>query len=132
MKTQKILVIVLFIMYLTISSCGNNEEKDCTVCSNELNGSWVNLINQKDTISFDGQISRKDTLSNKFEHFYSYKPISDSIRIQYEGTFLIYVPEESFKISLDKVEMILTIENLNKYFPYYPGTQFRKIQKLII
>jgi hypothetical protein len=130
MKTPKIFVIALFIMHLSLSSCDNNEEKDCTVCSNELNGFWVNLINQKDTISFDGQISRKDTLSNKFEHFYSYKPISDSIRIQYEGTFLIYIPEKSFKISLDKVGMILTIENFNKYFPYYPGTEFRKIPKL--
>ena len=47
--------------------------------------------------------------------------------INFALSFLIWYPEKTFHISLDKQDMILTIENLNTYFPDYDGDTFKKL-----
>ncbi len=94
-------------------------------------GDWVNMINHEDILFInDTLIRRIDTLYGEPYHAYTYTILPpDSIRIQYKGRYYIGCPETTFHMSLDEQEMILTIENLNTYFPGYPGDTFKKIFK---
>lgn len=94
-------------------------------------GDWVNMTNSTDMLFInDTLIRRIDTAFGEPYHAYTYTILPpDSIRIQYKGRYYIWCPETTFHMSLDEQEMILTIENLNTYFPGYPGDTFKKIFK---
>jgi len=107
----------------------DNDMKSEVINNESILGDWVNIIFNQDTLFFinDTIIRRTDTITGKRKHGYTYSILYDSIRIQYAGGYYVYVFEKSFHISLDKQEMILTIENLNTYFPKYNGDKFKKL-----
>lgn len=120
------------IIILTAFSCERDKEvnkKSMEIINEEIIGDWVNTINSTDILFInDTLIRRIDTLSGEPDHAYTYTIFSpDSIKIQYRGMYYIYCPETTFHMSLDKQKMILTIENLNTYFPEYPGDTFNKL-----
>jgi len=121
------------IILLTAFCCEKDEDinnkKSLEIINEEIIGDWVNTINSKDILFInDTLIRRIDTLSGESDHAYTYTILSpDSIKIQYRGRYYIYCPEKTFYMSLDKQEMILTIENLNTYFPEYRGDTFKKL-----
>jgi len=135
MKTIIRLLFIYGIILLTAFCC----EKDENVYNNKKSlqtnifGDWVNTINIKDTLFInDTLIWRSDTIRGPVlgypNHWYNYTILPpDSIKIKYRGRYEIYCPEKTFHILLDKQEMILTIENLNTYFPEYPGDTFKKL-----
>jgi len=119
------------IILLTVFCCEKDEYVN-NKKSIEIIGDWVNTINIKDILFInDTLIRRIDPLFSEIvrHHYYNYTIIPpDSIKIQYIGHYYIYCPEKTFYMSLDKQEMILTIKNLNTYFPEYPGDTFKKIK----
>jgi hypothetical protein len=126
-------MLFLYGIILFAASCCEKDDKVNNKKSLQINkeiiGDWINTINIKDTLFInDKLIRRSDTLSCEPDHLYDYTILSsDSIKIQYKGRYEIYCPEKTFHISLDKQEMILTIGNLNNYFPRYPGDTFKKL-----
>jgi len=120
------------IIILTAFSCERDKEvnkKSMEIISEEIIGDWVNMINSKDILFInDTLIRRIDTAFGEPYHHYNYTILQpDSIKIKYRGRYEIYCPETTFHMSLDEQEMILTIENLNTYFPGYPGDTFKKL-----
>ena len=130
MKAILKIIFLCGIIILIAFSCEKDNNMKCQVINNEsILGDWVNIIFNKDTLFInDTLISRIDTLSGEPDHHYNYTILSpDSIKIKYRGRYEIYCPEKTFHISLDKQQMILTIENLNTYFPKYNGDKFKKL-----
>jgi hypothetical protein len=133
---MKYLAAILFIYFFVLvggTSCDKHDQKDQLskstkyLYTNDIIGKWINISNGNDTLIInDSIISRNDLLTGKREHSYSYMLISDSIKLIYTGTYYIYVPEKSFKIGLNEKEQLLTIYGIDKYFPQYVGTQFKK------
>ncbi|UCG28484.1 MAG: hypothetical protein JSV24_03745 [Bacteroidales bacterium] len=123
-------IIRMLFLYGIISIMAVRCERDKSMEINkEIIGDWVNTINNEDILFInDTLISRIDTQYGEPYHHYNYTILSpDSIKMQYRGRYLIWCPETTFHMSLDQQEMILTIENLNTYFPEYPGDTFKKI-----
>ncbi len=130
-------MLFLYGIILFTASCCEKEDnvnnKKSLQINEEIIGDWVNTINIKDTLFInDTLIMRSDTIRGPVfgypNHWYNYTILPpDSIKIKYRGMYAIYCPETTFYMSLDKQEMILTIENLNTYFPEYPGDTFKKI-----
>lgn len=120
---------ILVFMAFSCEKGKDNNMKSQVINNYNILGDWVNTINSKDALFInDTLISRIDTLSGEPDHHYNYTILSpDSIKIKYRGRYEIYCPEKTFHISLDKQEMILTIENLNTYFPEYNGDKFKKL-----
>lgn len=133
MKTVLKIIFLCGIIVFTAFSCERDKEvyEKSMEINEEIIGDWVNMINNKDILFInDTLIRRIDTLSGEPDHHYNYTILSpDSIKIKYRGRYEIYCPEKTFHISLDKQEMILTIENLNTYFPEYNGDKFKKLTK---
>ena len=132
MKAVIKIIFLCGIIVLTAFSCEkdkDNNMKSQVINKEEIIGDWVNMINNKDILFInDTLISRIDTLYGEPYNYYNYTILSpDSIKIKYRGRYEIYCPEKTFHISLDKQEMILTIENLNTYFPKYNGDKFKKL-----
>jgi len=134
MKT--VLKIIFLCGFFTALSCEkdkDNNMKSQVINNENILGDWVNINFNQDTLFFinDTLIRRIDTLSGEPDHHYNYTILSpDSIKIKYRGRYEIYCPEKTFHISLDKQEMILTIENLHTYFPKYnDGDKFKKLTK---
>jgi len=132
MKTI-IRMLFLYGIILFTAFCCEKEDNVNNQINGEIIGNWVNTINIKDILFInDTLIWRSDPIrgpmfGNPF-HCYNYTIIPpDSIKIQYIGHYYIYCFEKTFYMSLDKQGMILTIENLNTYFPYYPGDTFKKL-----
>lgn len=132
---MKTIIKTLFLCGIIVfTAFGCEKDKDNNMKSQLINnenilGDWVNINFNQDTLFFinDTIIRRTDTLTGKHKHAYTYSILYDSIIIQYVGGYYIYCPERSLHISLDKQEMILTIENLNTYFPKYNGDKFKKL-----
>ncbi len=129
MKTVLKIIFLCGIIVFTAFSCEkdkDNNTKSQVINNENILGDWVNINFNQDTLFFinDTIFRRTDTLTGKREHAYTYSISYDSIIIQYVGGYYIYCLEKSFHISLDKQEMILTIENLNTYFPEYNGDKF--------
>lgn len=137
MKTIIRILFLCGIIIFTAFSCEtdktDNDMKSKVINNESILGDWVNINFNQDTLFInDTVIWRSDTIRGPMfcfrNHAYDYTIIPpDSIRIQYAGGYYVYVFEKSFHISLDKQEMILTIENLNTYFPKYPGDTFKKL-----
>lgn len=132
MKTVLKIIFLCGIIVFTAFSCERDKEvyEKSMEINEEIIGDWVNMINNKDILFInDTLIRRIDTLSGEPDHHYNYTILSpDSIKIKYRGRYEIYCPEKTFHISLDKQEMILTIENLHTYFPEYnDGDKFKKL-----
>jgi len=135
LETMKTIIRMLFlcgIIALMAFSCKEDQEANIKLKETEkeeIIGDWVNMINHEDILFInDTLIRRIDTLYGEPYHAYTYTILpSDSIKIQYRGRYEIWCPEKTFHISLDKQEMILTIENLNTYFPDYDGDTFKKL-----
>jgi hypothetical protein len=130
MKTIIKIFFLCGIIVITAFSCEKKNDMNSKLINNEsILGDWVNIILNQDTLFFinDTIIWRTDTIIGERKHHYTYSILYDSIRIQYTGAYYIYCPEKTFHISLDKQEMILTIENLNTYFPKYNGDKFKKL-----
>jgi len=134
MKTIIRMLFLCGIIALMAFSCKEDQEANIKLKETEkeeIIGDWVNMINHEDILFInDTLIRRIDTLYGEPYHAYTYTILPpDSIRIQYKGRYYIGCPETTFHMSLDEQEMILTIENLNTYFPGYPGDTFKKIFK---
>ncbi len=135
LETMKTIIRMLFlcgIIALMAFSCKEDQEANIKLKETEkeeIIGDWVNMINHEDILFInDTLIRRIDTLYGEPYHAYTYTILPpDSIKIQYRGRYEIWCPEKTFHISLDKQEMILTIENLNTYFPDYDGDTFKKL-----
>lgn len=129
MKTVLKLLFLCGIIVFTAFGCEKDNNMKSQVLNNEsILRDWVNIVNNKDILFInDTIIWRTDTITGERKHYYTYSILYDSIRIQYMGAYEIYCPEKTFHISLDKQEMILTIKNLNAYFPEYNGDKFKKL-----
>jgi|GEM_PF-6942390 len=137
MKTITNILFLCGIIMFTAFSCEtdktDNDMKSQVINNESILGDWVNTINIKDTLFInDTVIRRSDTIRGPMfgypNHGYNYTIIPpDSIKIQYRGYYYVYCPEKTFYMSLDNQEMILTIENLNTYFPEYRGDTFKKL-----
>ena len=132
MKTVLKIIFLCGIIVFTAFSCERDKEvyEKSMEINEEIIGDWVNMINNNDILFInDTLIRRIDTLFGEPYHHYNYTILSpDSIKIKYRGRYEIYCPEKTFHISLDKQEMILTIENLHTYFPEYnDGDKFKKL-----
>jgi len=135
LETMKTIIRMLFlcgIISLMAFSCKEDPAvniKNKEIENEEIIGEWVNMFNNIDILFInDTLIRRIDTLYGEPYHAYTYTILPpDSIKIQYRGRYEIWCPEKTFHMSLDKQEMILTIENLNTYFPKYDGDTFKKL-----
>lgn len=133
MKMQ-IIIIVSLIISLTACEEGNDSS---SILENDFNnqvdkqyliGKWVNLQLNIDTLYWEESIIRRtDITTHMPKHSYSYELCNDSIKIQYNGEYYIYVYENTFKISINSDKSIINIEGIDKYFPAYKGNQFKKI-----
>jgi len=141
MKAFLKIIFLCGIIVFTALSCEkdkDNNMKSQIINTESILGDWVNINFNQDTLFInDTVIWRSDTIRGPMfpmfcfrNHAYAYTIIPpDSIKIKYRGTYYIGCPEKTYYMLLDKQQMILTIENLNTYFPHYPGDNFKKLTK---
>lgn len=119
--------ILIFLFSFALLGCEKRDDNS-QVKNEDIIGEWVNTTNNNDTLFInDSVIIRIDTTTMRHRHKYSYTLDMDSIRIIYTGGYYIFVPGSSHKLLLDKNKSILSIENMDSYFPGYKGDKFERV-----
>lgn len=111
-----------------------NEENNLTdsksISSTDIKSIWVNTLTSWDTLMIeDSIIFRWDELSNGYGHYYKYKINSDSIILEYSGTYKVGVLPCTRKILLNDKQDSLIIQNFHTVYPCYEGDKFFKPEK---
>lgn len=112
--------------------CSVKEELNPTkgISNTDIKGVWVNIVTPWDTLMIkDSIIFRWDELSSSYGHYYKYKINSDSIILEYRGTYKVGVPPCTRKILLNDKKDSLIIQNFHTVFPGYEGDKFFKPEK---
>lgn len=124
MKMDISIVIILLLSFFSCDKENNDIDKSLLI------GTWVNTINNIDTINIDNEkIHRIDTLYKVYNHIYTYTIDNDKIIIDYIGKDKILIEPKQINIEMNKDNTEITFSGINEYYPKYPGETFKKLQK---
>ncbi|MCK5168255.1 MAG: hypothetical protein KAQ75_00140 [Bacteroidales bacterium] len=120
--------LILLALFISITGCEKDKDSNPTIDKQYLIGKWVNTQLNTDTLFWnDTIIMRTDTITLFPKHSYHYELIEDSVILEYTGEYYILAPKSTHKLIINNEKSVITIENLENYFPEYKGNQFMKI-----
>ncbi|MEN8250556.1 MAG: hypothetical protein ABFS32_16610 [Bacteroidota bacterium] len=117
----------LVLLVIIPMACEDNDIEP--IYREDLVGLWVNVDNEIDTLEIWFCILRRYALEpNEFYYSHTYKIEGDSITLNYRPVGHIDVGNIACKVQfLDEDYQYLSIDDLSQTAPFYPGTEFRRV-----
>jgi len=126
----KNLYMTLFVslIFIIVFGCEKPTQEN-TIAKTDLLGTWINTVNNNDTLRVsENTITRWNSEASCSCHYYDYTIATDTIILNYTGIDKIALKPYHDKISLDKEQLLLTIQDFHLVHPSYVGDVFKKLK----